>query len=119
MTDLEVDFDDPASLRRGAAEARRQAVEIARNYSWATRSQPQPPQRIPLSSAPVDGRGLAKARRHIEARRSLDRELEASGLTARWAADDERRRKAQEADAARERHVEALESTALGKLFTR
>ena len=115
--DMDID-DEVASLRKQAAEARLRAAAIAKEFSWA-RAKPLPAPAPPLSSVlsdgPIDVEELTRAKKRAQARRMLDREMEASGLAERWRSDDARQHKAHEAQATREKIENA---GALGKLFS-
>jgi cell division septum initiation protein DivIVA len=79
-----------------AREARRRAEETARTYSWAAQQQEAAVKRsiaVPLGDlGNIDWQEIGLQRKRVEARRTLDRALEESGLAQKWA-------KAEQADA--------------------
>jgi hypothetical protein len=112
------DFDlmSADELVAEARAARRRAEEIGRTYSWAAQQQTdngrRPPIPVPLGAGAVDWEEMNLARRRAEARKTLGRELETSGLAERW-------RKTDQADAEVQQWFasDVYKTGAIGKLM--
>jgi hypothetical protein len=115
---MDYDSASPEELREASREMMRKAAATGDAYRWAAHQQEAAVNRsiaVPINMAAVDHEALQRHYRVSNARRAIDRELEASGLAQQWRADDERARKTEQFA----RYFSSLEGSGpLGRLMS-